>query len=414
MAKLFYGWWVVVATSIIHTWGAGTFFYSFTAFFNPIINEFGWSYTATSIAASLRMVEGGIASPLIGFAADRYGSRKLIITGSILSGFGFILFSRISSLCTFYFVFILLSVGVSLLFPIPGWTAVANWFAKKRGTALGILSGAIGAGGMLIYLVNWLLEKYGWRSSLIIIGIAYWIITIPCAFIVRHKPESLNLLPDGENPSGVVTDDAKSPSVAPGCEFKGFTLSQVLKTRAFWNLAAIVTISGGAMHSVMVHIMPYFISIDLDRAKASLIASLLVVVSTPGRLGVGWLSGRVDSKQLLALGLFMQALGLIVMIWTDTFLKAMLFVVTFGPAYGGLITLRLTVQAEYFGRKAYGSIQGLIMTVMVLGSMSGPVLTGMAYDHYKTYSPAWVVIAFVTLLGIPLALSMRRSENQAG
>jgi MFS family permease len=168
------------------------------------------------------------------------------------------------------------------------------------------------------------------------------------------------------------------------------------------------------MHSVMVHIMPYFISIDLDRAKASLIASLLVVVSTPGRLGVGWLSGRVDSKQLLALGLFMQALGLIVMIWTDTFLKAMLFVVTFGPAYGGLITLRLTVQAEYFGRKAYGSIQGLIMTVMVLGSMSGPVLTGMAYDHYKTYSPAWVVIAFVTLLGIPLALSMRRSENQAG
>jgi sugar phosphate permease len=414
MAKLFYGWWIVVATSIIHTWGAGTFFYSFTTFFNPIINEFGWSYTATSIAASLRMVEGGIASPLIGFAADRYGSRRLIITGSILSGLGFIFFSRISSLWTYYFVFILLSVGVSLLFPIPGWTAVANWFVKKRAPALAILSGAIGAGGMLIYLVNWLVDKYGWRSALIIIGIGFWVITFPCAFVVRHKPESLNLLPDGEKPSGVVTDHAKGPSVLPASEFEGFTVSQVLKTRAFWILAAAVTISGGALHSVMVHIMPYLISIDLDRAKASLIASLLVVVSMLGRFGVGWLSGRLDSKKLLAFGLLMQSFGLIVIIWTDTFSKAMLFVVTFGPAYGALITLRLTVQGEYFGRKAYGSIQGLIMTLMVLGSTSGPVLTGMAYDHYHTYSPAWLVMAFLSLLGIPLVLTMGRPENPEG
>jgi sugar phosphate permease len=414
MARIFYGWWVVVATSIIHTWGAGTFFYSFTAFFNPIIDEFGWSYTATSIAASLRVAEGGLASPLIGFAADRYGSRRLIIGGSILSGFGFILFSRISSLWSFYFVFILLSVSASLLFPIPGWTAVANWFAKKRGAALGILSGAIGAGGMLIYLINWLVEKYGWRSALVIVGIGFWVLTIPCAFFVRNKPESLNLLPDGEKPSGDATDHAKGSSGVPSRESEGFTLFQVLKTRAFWYLAAIVTISGAALHSVTVHIMPHFISMDLDRAKASLIASLLVLVSMLGRFGVGWLSGRINSKMLLASGLFMQALGLLVMIWADNFSKAMLFVVTFGPAYGALITLRLTVQGEYFGRKAYGAIQGFIMALMYLGTISGPVLTGLAYDYYKTYSPAWLVIAFLSLLGIPLALTMRQPPSPAG
>lgn len=410
LRKIFYGWWIVLATGLIHLWGAGTFFYCFTAFFNPIINEFGWSYTATSIAASLRSVEGGIASPLIGFAADRYGSRKLLVAGAVLSGFGFILFSRISSLWNFYFVFILLSVSVSLLFPIPGWTAVANWFVKSRGTAMGVLSGAIGMGGMLIYLVNWLMDKFGWRSTLVIIGIGFWVITLPCAFMVRHKPESLNLLPHGEEPEKTVKDPSEGLTADSAPEQESFTLSQVLKTRAFWTLATIVTVSGGAMHSVMVHIMPYFISADLGRSKASLIASLMVFVSVLGRFGLGWFSTRVDSKKLVAFGLLLQASGLIVMIWADTFWTAMLFVFTFGPGYGGLITLRLTLQAEYFGSKAYGSIQGSLMAIMVLGSMSGPVLTGMAYDSYKTYDPAWLVMAILTFLSIPLALTMRRPK----
>ena len=77
MKKIFYGWWIVLATSLIHFWGAGTFFYSFTAFFNPIVNELGWSYAATSFAASLRSIEGGLASPIVGFAADRWGSRRV-------------------------------------------------------------------------------------------------------------------------------------------------------------------------------------------------------------------------------------------------------------------------------------------------------------------------------------------------
>ena len=75
--KIFFGWWIVLATSLIHFWGAGTFFYSFTAFFNPIVDEFGWSYAAVSLAASIRSIEGGIATPFVGFAADRYGASRL-------------------------------------------------------------------------------------------------------------------------------------------------------------------------------------------------------------------------------------------------------------------------------------------------------------------------------------------------
>ncbi len=161
MMGIFYGWWVLVATSIIHLWGAGAFYYSFTVFFNPIIEDFGWSYAATSFAASLRNVEGGIISPLIGAAADRWGARRLLFLGGLMTGLGFMLLSRINSLWSFYTFFVFISIGVSFMVPIPGWAAVTNWFHKKRGLAMGILSGAIGLGGMVVYLINHLIEWYG-------------------------------------------------------------------------------------------------------------------------------------------------------------------------------------------------------------------------------------------------------------
>lgn len=409
MRKIFYGWWIVAATSVIHLWSAGTFFYSFTAFFNPVIKEFGWSYTATSIAAALRSIEGGLASPIVGFAADRYGSRRLLIAGGVLSGVGFILFSRITSLWGFYFTFIFLSIGVSLLLPIPGWTATANWFIKKRALALGILSASIGLGGMLVYGVNLLIETYGWRAASVVIGVGFWGVTLPCACLIRQRPETMNLLPDGEPPS------RSNPPGAHGStsQAEGFSLSEALKTRAFWTLTAIVTVSGGTMHSVTVHIMPYFLSVDMDRGKSSLIASLLIVVSVLGRFGLGWLNNRIAGRKLLAFGLILQAAGCLLLIWADSFWKAMLFVVAFGPGFGGIITLRLVLQASYFGRKAFGSVQGLIMAVMVLGSMTGPVLTGMAYDVFRSYTPAWQIMALLLFLMIPASLTLRRPPKPA-
>ncbi len=96
--RIFYGWWIVLATSIIHFWGAGIFYYSFTAFFNPLVEEFHWSYAATSFAMSFRSLETGVAAPIVGFLTDKYGARKLILIGSILAGIGSMLLSRIGSL----------------------------------------------------------------------------------------------------------------------------------------------------------------------------------------------------------------------------------------------------------------------------------------------------------------------------
>jgi len=414
VGRVFYGWWIVLATSLIHLWGAGTFFYSFTAFFNPLVEEFGWSYSATSVAASIRSIEGGIASPLVGLATDRFGARRLLFFGSVVSGLGFVLFSRIDSLWSFYTVFLFLSIGTSFLFPVPGWTAVAGWFIRKRGTAIGILSAAIGLGGGLIYAVNALIELYGWRTALVIIGIGMWVIGIPCSLAVRHRPEPYGLAPDGEKPPESKRDqDGRLGRSTPVFD-ESFSLRKAMRTQAYWGIAMAVTVSAASVHAVVVHVMPHLISVDFSREKASLAAALIVFVSITGRFGMGWLSNHVDSRILLAFSFVLQATGLILLAGAKNVWWVVAFVATLGPGYGGVITLRLTIQAQYFGRKAFGAIQGSFMAVMMVGTISSPLLTGMCYDRFGHYRLAWFIMAGVHLAVIPLILKIKppRSQNR--
>ena len=109
--KVFYGWWIVLSCSIIGLYVSGTVFFGFTAYFEPLIEEFGWSYTQVSFAKSLRGLEMSIFAPLLGFLVDRVGSRKLILCGTIMVGFGLILLSITQSLAMFYASFLLLSFG---------------------------------------------------------------------------------------------------------------------------------------------------------------------------------------------------------------------------------------------------------------------------------------------------------------
>jgi len=147
---MFYGWWIVIACSLIGFYVAGVVFYGFTAFFEPIREEFGWSYTQISFAASIRGLEMGIFAPFIGFLVDRFGSRKLLLWGTITVGSGLILLSQTHSLAMFYGSFLFIAFGAGGCASVVTMAAVANWFHKKVGIALGLMASGIGASGLMI------------------------------------------------------------------------------------------------------------------------------------------------------------------------------------------------------------------------------------------------------------------------
>lgn len=131
------------------------------------------------------------------------------------------------------------------------------------------------------------------------------------------------------------------------------------------------------------------------------------MISAVGRFGLGWLGNRIDNRYLLSFGILLQAAGVLFLLGAKNVGWAMLFVASFGPAYGGVITLRLTLQAQYFGRRAFGAIQGAFMGITMIGTIASPLLTGWCFDVYGDYRLAWVVMAAANLAVLPVTLKLK-------
>jgi len=204
LSNVFYGWWIVVACFLVSLYWGASVTLGFTAFFEPIANEFDWSYAQISLAASLRGAEVGLLAPLIGLLIDRWGPKRLMLGGAICAGLGLIFLSHIDSLSMFYGAFALVAIGGSGLSPTVIMTAVANWFRRKVGVATGIMVCGFALGGLFVPIIVKLIDVFEWRIAIFILGVGMWLIVIPLSLLVRHKPEQYGYLPDGEQNNAVI------------------------------------------------------------------------------------------------------------------------------------------------------------------------------------------------------------------
>jgi len=164
--KVFFGWWTVLAGSLLSAWGIGFQVHGFSALFKPIASELGFSRAVTSAATSIGRLGQGIEAPLAGGLVDRFGPRFLITIGMFIAGLGLILMNFINSLWTFYVVWgVILGTGINIGLEVPIGKAVANWFVKKRGIALGVRWLLTGLAGLVLLLVAWLVSAQGWRVT---------------------------------------------------------------------------------------------------------------------------------------------------------------------------------------------------------------------------------------------------------
>jgi sugar phosphate permease len=195
--NLFYGWWIVFTGFSISFYVGSIIFYGFTAFFEPLVNEFGWSYTQVSFASSLRGIEMSVLAPLIGFLVDRLGSRRMAFLGVITVGIGMILLSFTQSLWMFYASFILIGFGGGGCSSVVLVKVIATWFHRDIGKAIGIMTSGFGASGLMLPVIVWLIDAYGWRMAMVAMGAGMLALGIPLSLLIRNTPEACGLCPDG-------------------------------------------------------------------------------------------------------------------------------------------------------------------------------------------------------------------------
>ena len=395
--RVFYGWWIVGASFLTALCVGGVVFYGFTAFFEPIANEMGWSYTQISLAASLRGLEIGILAPFTGILADRWGPRRLIASGVVITAAGLALLSTTTSLVMFYGAFALFAIGMSACSFTVLMTAVANWFRRKVGIASGIAICGFGFSGLLVPVIVRLIAVYEWRMALSVLALSMVVIVLPLSLLFRHKPEQYGYFPDGETES--LRTNSNGPGQAVEVEVR---IKQALKCGAFWRLALAFMYHMMVVSAAVTHVMPYLSSIGISRSISSLVATAIPLVSIFGRLGSGWLGDKFD-RRLVATGSFaMIGCGMLFFEYVSTTSTWMLvpFLVLFGIGYGGSNTLRSSLVREYFGRTNFGTIFGLIVGIGGIGGIIGPTLAGWAYDNWGSYYAIWFLFAVLAVVAL--------------
>ena len=399
--KIFYGWWIVLACFLTNLYVSSIVFFGFTAFLDPLVKEFGWSYTQVSFAASLRGLEMGILAPLVGFLADRFGSRKLIFSGVITVGFGLILLSLTRSLTMFYGSFILLAFGAGGCTSVVTMTAVANWFKKNVGIAFAVMASGFGASGLIVPLIVRLIDGYGWRTALIILGLGMWALGIPLSFVIRNKPEQYGYVPDGKLADGRISEyEIQHEKVE-------ISFRKALKKRSFLYLNLAEVMRFMVLTAVVLHIMPYLGSMGMSRPTAGLVAAAIPLFSIIGRFGFGWLGDVFDKRYVIAVTFGFMGMGMLAFSHMQSKWAIYLFLLLFSPGFGGGAVLRGAVLREYFGRDSFGKMIGILMGFASIGGIIGPTLAGWVFDTLGSYDFIWLVFAGCMSLGIILALRIK-------
>ena len=403
--KIFYGWYVVGACVIITLYTGGVVHFGFTAVFEPIADEFNWSYAQISLASSLRGLEMGLLAPFMGFLVDRYGPRRLIFGGSILICLGFLVLSRVNSLPMFYLAFALLACGMSTSAGTVLMTAVANWFDRKAGVAIGIVACGFGLGGLLVPAVTGLIDWLEWRDAMVVVGLGMLVIVLPLSLFVRHKPEQYGYYPDGEL---IKPADMKELHDIPTVSEINISAGQAVRGRTFWQLGISSMCHAFVVGAVVTHIMPYLSSVDIVRSTSSIVAFILPAVSVVGRLSSGWLGIRFGSRRVFAASFILMTIGILIfgLVTADMIWLIVPFIITFSLGWGCSVTSRLGVLRESFGRHNFGKILGFISGMMMLANVTGAPLAGWVYDTWGSYQGAWFGYGAITVLASVLVFTI--------
>ena len=403
---------------IVLSVGAGFYWLGFGVFFLPLAVEFNTNRTTLAGAMAIAQLEGGLLGPIDGYLVDRFGPRRMMVIGISIMGVGFILMSMVDSLFMFYTVYLLLiSLGMSVGIRVPAIVAPTNWFVKKRGMALGITTSGVGIGGIFVPMLGWLIINLGWRPTAVIAGLGILAIGLPLSIVMRHKPEQYGMLPDGQKMAPVATPKT---NVSQDQSFKAdqelpdeedtevsYGMIEALRTPVFWFLSIVFGLRQLIIGAIGLHQVPFLIDIGIDPQMAATVLGMTAIASIMGRLGFGWLADRIPKRFVMASTIGLAASGAFILANVTMWWHLIFFVLVYGVGWGGGATLMSVVRAEYFGRRAFGTISGMMDFVQMFGLVLGPVFAGFVYDLTNSYYVAFMIFTISGALASAMMIFLK-------
>ena len=377
--RLSTGWWMVLDSAVCMMVGSGLYFWALGIYVRPLEEEFGWSRTAISGAASLIFLVSGITGPLVGAVIDRAGARRPIVAGTLGLAFSFVWLARINSLWQCYALYAMMAFTRSWASYIPFLWLVSRWFPYRMGTPVGVMSLGFSAAGLLfVPLVTWMVATFGWRQSFVFSGVIIAAVILPLASLLRE-------------PAAPGSAAAAARRQSPGPDF---SLRSALRTRAFWLLAVGLGLFFMGLISFTFHAVPFFLSRGFSEGEAAAWVGSIAAGSTVIRVGLGYLIDRTADLRKFAVSVgVIPALGLIILAFSTAPLGLVAFVLlwSIGAAVGPITESVLL--SRTFGTANFGAILGALGVAETVGTVIGPLAGGVIFDASGSYTAALLLYA---------------------
>ncbi len=412
LTGLFYGWRMVAATCALRVLGSGLHSFGFTVFFLPLSQDLGLNRTSTSLAFSLARAEGAIEGPIVSHLLDRYGPKPIMLAAVLLMGIGYLLLSQVHS----YAFFLIVYLGVISLAHAGGFmhapmVLINTWFIRHRARAITITSAAFGLGGVLVApILSVIVQTWGWRWGAAIGGLLFLAIGVPLSLTIRRSPESIGLLPDGDEPASLqVGKDGQEQAIRSEVDV---TVAEALRSFAFWGSVLAAGIRNGSYHAISVHFVPLMVWKGLSQSEAALLLSVYAFLGMASTLILGWFADKTNKPRLTAVILFAGGAAMFLLIFGSSLWSLCLFTMFFALVET-TFPLGWAVVGDLFGRKHYAKIRGYMVLFYTWGGVLGPVIAGAIFDRWATYEPLlWSLVGVFVVAGLLFA-SLDRTWQRA-
>ena len=405
----FYGWTILFAAGSSMVVRNATASLTLAVFIFPMSEDLGWSRTLIAGAASLGGLVATVASPLVGWALDRYGARVILTVSVLILGLSTVSLAWATVPVAFYLAYGLGRVIFSSPLNIGPSVVVSRWFVRRRGRATGILFLSHSLGMITFPLIAGLVIKYrGWEDAWAVLGVLVWILALgPVSMLVRQSPESVGLLPDGDPPEQ--TDEGKEAAAA--AEEPNWTLREAARTPTLWLLAMATGSLFLLQSGTNIHQGAYFLDQGLGVGISAASLSLNAVFTGVGSIFWGWLVDRVPVRFTYAGVALMMAVALVLFPMADTTAEALVVASIFGTAVGGILVVPVVAYANYFGRRSLSAIRGVTEPFVSLGQAIGALFSGIIYDVTGSYKDAFLILAILGLATIAMLLATREPRR---
>lgn len=382
----YYGWRIAIALAITETISWGILYYAFSVFLTPMEQELGWTRTELTGGFSLALlVMGAMAFP-VGAWIDRHGARLLMTVGSVAATLLVVAWSQVTDLTAFYLIWAGIGVCSAMVLYEPAFAVIAQWFHRRRSTALAIITIAAGfASTIFLPLSDALLGAFGWRTAVLILGLFLGLSTIPLhALILRRHPRDLKLMPDG----------ATEPATDTAASAPDVSIRTALRGRLFWLLTLGFGLAYLSAAAIRVHFIPFLISIDVEASVAAVTTGAIGGMQVFGRLAFSPLEQRFSSRSLVVGMLGLQTLSLLLLMTGNSAAVIIAFIALFGTAQGAVTLVRPALLCDLYGVSHYGRISSVMFVFLTVANTLAPIGASVVFDRYNTYQPVlWVVVA---------------------